>query len=147
MIVDNDQHVCSFCTFFACVLLSSCSLLFNFCVFESFQFCVLNSLVADFDFKENLASKRFLLHEKPQLDEDAAKTDPLNRELANLPNKDTDMIHILLSNVDVFKLLSNAVLFQFLESFQDIKHAYNVMHTREPFVVFVELFFRFSFQP
>lgn len=38
---------------------------------------------------ENLASKRFLLHEKPQLDEDAAKTDPLNRELANLPNKES----------------------------------------------------------
>ena len=60
----------------------------KFCVFKSLEFCcVLNSLVAD-SFKENLASKRFLLHEKPQLDEDAAKTDPLNRELANLPNKD-----------------------------------------------------------
>mmetsp|Transcript_62843 Transcript_62843/g.150094 ORF Transcript_62843/g.150094 Transcript_62843/m.150094 type:complete len:520 (-) Transcript_62843:24-1583(-) len=37
---------------------------------------------------ENLASKRFLVHEKPQLDEDAAKTDPLNTNMANLPDKE-----------------------------------------------------------
>jgi len=37
---------------------------------------------------ENLASKRFLLHEKPQLDDDAAKTDPLNQDMANLPYKE-----------------------------------------------------------
>mmetsp|Transcript_52114 Transcript_52114/g.113635 ORF Transcript_52114/g.113635 Transcript_52114/m.113635 type:complete len:540 (+) Transcript_52114:48-1667(+) len=37
---------------------------------------------------ENLASKRFLLQEKPQLDDDAAKTDPLNQDMANLPDKE-----------------------------------------------------------
>ena len=34
-----------------------------------------------------MASKRFLLQEKPQLDDDAAKTDPLNQDMANLPDK------------------------------------------------------------
>ncbi|CAK9031413.1 Uncharacterized protein SCF082_LOCUS19632 [Durusdinium trenchii] len=37
---------------------------------------------------QNLASKRFLLQEKPPLDEEAAKTDPLNSNMASLPNKE-----------------------------------------------------------
>ena len=53
---------------------------------------------------QNMASKRFLLHERPPLDEDAAKTDPLNTNMAELPGKenmpeafknDTDEANIL----------------------------------------------------
>ncbi|CAE7198426.1 unnamed protein product [Symbiodinium natans] len=38
---------------------------------------------------ENVASKRFLLHERPPLTEDTARSDPLNTYMAQLPEKES----------------------------------------------------------